>query len=64
LYKAGALMLVTEELYIKKTDLLELHEVRWDGGKNERTEEYIFFYRKRNENHEFRTGFLVRKTLI
>jgi hypothetical protein len=34
-----------------------MHTVRWEGGGNEATAEYTFFYGKRNENHELVTGF-------
>jgi hypothetical protein len=39
-------------------------EVRWDGGGTEPAGEYLFFYRKGNENHELGTGFFVHKRNI
>jgi hypothetical protein len=41
-----------------------VEEVRWDGGGTESTGEYIFFYGKRNENHELGTGFFIHKRIM
>jgi hypothetical protein len=41
-----------------------VQKVRWDGVGTEAAGEYIFFYGKRNENHELGTGFFVYKRLI
>jgi hypothetical protein len=51
LYRAGSLV----------TDLMGVQEVRWEGSGTEPAGEYIFLYRKRNENHEFGTVFLCRR---
>jgi hypothetical protein len=52
MYRAGSLREVGEEISKYKLDLLEVQDVRWDGGDTERASEYSFFYGKRNENHE------------
>jgi hypothetical protein len=41
-----------------------VQEVRWEGGGTKPAGKYIFFYRKRNENHELGTGFIVHKIII
>jgi hypothetical protein len=55
---AGSLVTVSKELSKYKLDLVGVQEVRWEGGGTEPAGEYTFFYRKGNENHELRTGFL------
>jgi hypothetical protein len=42
-YRAGALMTVSRELARYKLDLVEVQEVRWEGGGTETAEEYTFF---------------------
>jgi hypothetical protein len=39
-----------------KLDLVGVPEVRWDGGGTESADEYTYFYRKVDENHELGTG--------
>jgi hypothetical protein len=41
-----------------------VHEVRWDKGDTERSENYTFFYGKRNEDHHLGTRFFVPKRII
>jgi hypothetical protein len=43
--------------------MLDLVEVRWDGGGIEPAGEYTFFYGKGNENHELVAGFFVHKKI-
>jgi hypothetical protein len=57
LYRAGSLRAMAEEISKYKLDLVGVQEVRWDGGGTEPAHGYIFFYGKRNENHELGTGF-------
>jgi hypothetical protein len=51
-YRAGSLRAVAEEISKYRLDLMGVQEVRWDGCGTEPAGEYIFFYRKNNENHE------------
>jgi hypothetical protein len=57
LYTAGSLVTVSEELSKYKLDLVAVLKVRWQGGGTPPAGEYIFFYRKGNENHESGAGF-------
>jgi hypothetical protein len=43
LYRAGSVMTVSRELAIYKLDLLEVQEVRWEGGGTEPAGEYTCF---------------------
>jgi exonuclease III len=58
LYRANSLMTVSRELARHKLDLVEVQEVRWEGGGTEPAGENTFFYGKGNENHELGTGSL------
>jgi exonuclease III len=58
LYSAGSLKTVTRELGKYKIDLMGVQEVRWEKEGTERAEDYMFFYGKRNEDHQLGTGFL------
>jgi exonuclease III len=64
LYRAGSLKSVARELGKYKLDLVGVQEVRWEKEGNERAEDYTFFYRKGNEDHQLGTGFFVHKTII
>jgi hypothetical protein len=61
LYRAGTLITVTRELLKYKLDLVEVQEVRWEGGGAKLVGKYTFFYGKRNENHEVGSGFFLCK---
>lgn len=52
LYRTGSLMTAAKELSMCMSDLVGVHEVRWDRGGTEPAGKYTFFYGKRNENHE------------
>jgi hypothetical protein len=64
MYKAGSLTVVGEEISKYKLYLVGVQEVRWDGGGIELADEYTYFYRKGNINHELGTGFFVHKIII
>jgi hypothetical protein len=57
-------MTASRELAIYKLDLVEVQEVRWEGGGTEPAGEYTLFYGKGNENHELGTSFFVHKRII
>jgi hypothetical protein len=66
LYRAGSLMTVAEEISKYMLDLVEVQEVRWDGGGTEPAGEYTrtYFYGKWNENNALGTCFFVHKRII
>ena len=39
-------------------------QVRWDKEGNVRAGDYTFFYGKRDENHQFGTGFFVNHRIV
>jgi hypothetical protein len=41
------------------SDLVDLHEVRWDRNSTEPADSYVFFYRKGNVDHHLETGFII-----
>ena len=55
---AGSLTAAARELAIYKLDLVGVHEVKWDNGGTVSAGDCIFFYGKRNANHQLGTGFL------
>jgi hypothetical protein len=61
LYRAGSLVTAPKELSKYKLDLVEVQEVRREGGGTKVAREYIFFYEMRNENHELDRFFSVHK---
>jgi exonuclease III len=63
-YRARSLKTVLKELDRHKLDLMGVQEIRWECGGTDPAGEYIFFYGKRNENHELGTGYFVHKRII
>jgi hypothetical protein len=47
----GSLVTISKELSKYMLDLVEVQEVRWEGGNTESGGEYAFFYGKGNKNH-------------
>jgi exonuclease III len=64
IYRAGSLREVAEEISKYNLDLVEVQEIRWDGGGTETAGEHTFFYGKVNENHELGTDFLIHKRMV
>jgi hypothetical protein len=57
LYRAGSLVVVSEELSKCKLDLVGVQEARWEGGGTKPAGEYTFFYGKGNDNCDLCTVF-------
>jgi len=64
LCKSSSLMTVARELARNKLDLVGVHKVRWDKWGTVRVGDYIFFYRKGNENHQLGTGLSVHRKTV
>jgi hypothetical protein len=57
LYRMGSLKTVARELGKYNLDLVGVQEVGWEKGGTERAEDYTFFYRQGNGDHQLGTGF-------
>jgi exonuclease III len=64
MYRSGSHMAVARELAKYKLDLVGVQEVRWDKEGAVRAGEYIFFYGKGQENHQFGTGSFVHHRIV
>jgi endonuclease/exonuclease/phosphatase family metal-dependent hydrolase len=60
----GSLKTVARELGKYKLDLVGVQEVRWKKGGTERAEDYTFFYRQGNGDHQSGTGFFLHKRIV
>jgi hypothetical protein len=61
--RAASLEIKSKKLSNYNLDLMHLQEARWDVGGTELAGEYIFLYRRGNENHEMNTGYFVHKII-
>jgi hypothetical protein len=63
LHRADSLKTVARELGKYKLDLVGVEVVRWERDVTERAEDYTFFYREGNYNHQLGIGFFVHKRI-
>ena len=63
LYRAASLTTVAKELARNKLDCVCVQVVKWGKEDMEKAGDYIFIYRKGNEN-QLRTGFFTAQNSI
>jgi len=64
LYRSGSLTTAARELARYTLHLVGVQEVRWETGGTVKAGDYIFFYRKGNENHQSGTEFFVHHRVV
>jgi exonuclease III len=57
-------MTVVRELARYKLDVVGVQEVRWDKAGTIRAGDYMLFYGKGNDNHQFGTGFFLHQRIV
>ena len=54
---------VISEIEKYRVDLVGIQEVRWEGGGNFESGNYILHYGEGNAKHQLETGFLVNRRI-
>jgi exonuclease III len=61
---SGSLTAAARELVRYELDLVDIQGVRWEKRGTVKAGDYIFFYGKVRENHQFGTGIFVHHRII